>query len=65
MIYGWNGIAEGGLVAVKFKEFPQLDGVYQKNKDGKLLITHDKKKNMVSVTDSRAFLKYIESLKRH
>lgn len=63
-IYGWNGIAEGDLVAANFKELPQLDGVYQKTKDGKLLVMHDKKKNMVAVTDSRAFLKYIDSLKK-
>jgi hypothetical protein len=64
MIYGWNGIAEGDLVAVKFKELPQLDGIYQKTKDGKLLVMDNKKKNMVSVLDSRGFVKCLESLKK-
>jgi hypothetical protein len=64
MIYAWNGIEQGDLVAANFKEYPQLDGMYQKTKDGKLLILHDKKKNILGVLESKSFLEQIERLKK-
>ena len=63
-ILKWSGIAAGDLVAENFKDFPELDGVYKKTRDGKLLITHDKRKNIVAVTDYNLFLKYVKIHKK-
>lgn len=62
IIYRWNGITAEDLVAANFKGLPELDGLYKKTKDGKMLILHDKKKNMISVTDFQAFLRYLDNL---
>jgi len=60
-IYKWNNISEDDIVDVKIENYPQLDGVYKKTKDSRLIITHDKNQNLLTIADSKSFFEYLSS----
>jgi len=64
IICQWNGITKEDLIPIDFPEMPELNGVYKKTPDSKLLVTHDKKKNVVAVSSAESFFKYLKTLKK-
>jgi hypothetical protein len=62
-IYAWNNISKDDLVNIEISEYPQLNGLLQKTKDSKLIITHNKNENLLTICESKSLLEYMNSQK--
>ena len=60
-ILALNGLSESDLVPVNFDEYPQLNGLYKKSKDSKILFLHDTQQHMISITDFNSLMAYLRS----